>query len=135
MTPTISLVRFAYTPMGVFGRLLVGPAAWYTVERPSLGNRPRVSCIPTGSYDLVLGTYHRGGYPAYEVLDVPGRSLIKIHRANTSDDVQGCIGVGYGLGFVAGRWAVTRSRRAFDEFMAQMGDAETARIVVSVDSA
>jgi len=31
--------------------------------------------------------YNRGGYPAYEVMGVPERTLIKIHVGNSIDDV------------------------------------------------
>ena len=77
---------------------------------------------------MVLGRYNRGGYPAYELLDVPGRSLIKIHRANTMNDLLGCIGPGKDLGYIAGKWAVTHSRDAFGEFMDAMADVPNAEI-------
>lgn len=124
----VKLERFAYTPHGVFGRIIIPEFECFTVERPWLDNKPRQSCIPEGVYDLKLGVYNRGGYPAYEVMDVPGRSLIKIHVGNTIDDVVGCIAPGKALGFLERKWAVSSSKKAFGEFMAAMDGVENTRI-------
>lgn len=78
-----------------------------------------------------LGRFNRGGYPAYEIEDIPGRSLIKIHVGNTIDDVIGCIAPGRHLGWVAQKWAVTSSRLAFRDFMRAMAGAEHGSIIVS----
>ena len=112
--------RFAYSPMGAFGILTAGAFQCFTVERPWQDNRPMVSCIPEGDYRIVLGRYHRGGYPAYELREVPGRSQIKIHRGNTMENVKGCIAPGMDLGWIGGAWAVTQSRKALDGFMRAM---------------
>ena len=117
----VELERFAYTPMGTFGVLSMDEFRCFTVERPWLNNKPSVSCIPRGIYTVKFGRFHRGGYNCYELLDVPGRSLIKIHVGNTMDDVIGCIAVGKGLGYVNDLWAVTSSRKAYDEFMRLAG--------------
>jgi len=111
------LQRFAYTPHGTFGRLLVKDWECFTVERPWFSNQPNISCIPCGLYSLSLGTYHRGGYAAWEVLDVPNRSLIKIHIGNTMDDLMGCIAPGMSLGYVNGLWAVLNSKLAHQKLM------------------
>ena len=113
----ILLERFASTPFGVFGRLTVRGFECYTVERPWLGNRPWVSCIPAGGYGIGRKRYNRGGYDALEVEGVPERSSILIHVGNTMDDVQGCIAVGGGLGYINGKWAVIGSRVAFAALM------------------
>ena len=127
---TVLLERFAWTPMGVFGRLMIPEFECFTVERPWRNNIPQESCIPLGTYDLRLGRYNRGGYPAYELIDVPNRSLIKIHRGNTSTDVIGCIALGQRLGWINGQWAVTGSRRAFDDFMSAMDNVPHSRIQI-----
>jgi hypothetical protein len=53
----IVLERFAYTPIGSFGRLMFPEFQCYTVERPWLDNKIRESCIPEGEYALKLGMY------------------------------------------------------------------------------
>lgn len=119
----LRLERFAYTPRATFGHLhLLGHDALelFTVERPWLENQNRVSCIPEGLYQVRLDFFHRGGYPAYELRDVPGRSRILVHIGNVSSDVEGCIALGSALGVVKGDWGVVSSRSAFARFMEAM---------------
>ena len=128
------LVRYAYVPdQGTFGKLVIPTKhfACLTVEQDWEDNKPSVSCIPEGIYPMVLGMYHRGGYPAYELLEVPGRSLIKIHRANTMDDLLGCIGLGKKWGFINGKWGVASSKPTYQAFMDAMEGEETALITIS----
>lgn len=126
----VTLERWCQGPPGTFGHLVVAGETLYTVERPWAGNRPFVSCIPAGDYRCTPRRYHRGGYDAIGIGDVPGRSLILFHKANRPTDVSGCIGVGLQLGCLDGRWAVLRSREAFELLMASLGAAEwTVRIL------
>ena len=134
----VTLERWAYSPDGVFGTLKVGGLTLNTVERPWNDNIPSVSAIPIGTYQLKLGMYNHGGYPAYELvmpLDSP-RGLIKIHRANTMDQLKGCIGLGMGRGRMAPkldmpvRWAVTDSRAALERFMYEMGGAKVGTLKI-----
>lgn len=125
----VLLERFAHTPMGVFGELTVGDFKCYTVERPWLDNKPRESCIPEGVYRLDLGMYNRGGYPAYEIMDVPDRSLIKMHIANNMNDVVGCVGFGSDLWYYEKLWSVSDSGGAMKKFMTAM-DGEDGQIVI-----
>ena len=127
-----TLTRFGYTPLGTFGRLEL-PDGWvcYTDERPWRDNVQRLSCIPEGTYTLRLRTspivtrITRGGFlSGWEVRDVPGRTYIMLHPANTMHDVEGCIGPGATLGYVDGRWAVTDSQATFRDMMARMGAAD-----------
>lgn len=121
------LERFAYTPLGTFGRLFAPEFFVWTVERPWANNAPRESCIPEGEYALAPRRFNRGGYNTWEVTGVPNRSLILVHKANTMNDLLGCIGVGRRLGALADRddsipldWAVLDSAGAFEEFMRAM---------------
>ena len=139
----VTLERWAYSQDGVFGTLRVGDIKLITVERPWLDNLPYKSAIPVGTYPLKLGMYHKGGYKAYELVmpkDSP-RGLIKIHRANTMDQLLGCIGVGTDRGFLAPkqglprRWAVLNSRKALTMFMDEMkGAAEGEITIFNTDS-
>ncbi len=115
----VFLERFCYSDiMGTFGKLKVDDFECLTVERPWLNNKVGESCIPEGAYELKLGFYNRGGYPCYEIDPVPDRTLIKIHIANTIDDVIGCVGLGMGLGYIENKWAVTSSERALNDVLA-----------------
>ena len=135
--PQAWLRRFGSTPFGSFGTLSVGDHSWFTVERPWAQNKPSISCIPAGSYPLVLGTFYSGDgpggksdYPAYEVQNVPGRAQIKIHIANKASQLKGCIAPGKLLGAELGTWAVLESRTAYGEWMAAAVEAKVDQLVV-----
>jgi hypothetical protein len=69
----------------------------FTVERPWLNNAPYISCIPAASYPVkwvVTGTAGNRNGRGLGVENVKNRSLIRIHIANTANEVEGCIGVG-----------------------------------------
>ena len=73
---------------------------FYTVERPWLNNKEKVSCIPDGTYDLVPhnGPIFKDVYRLWQDFDkkrdVEGRSGILIHVGNTDLDGVGCIIIG-----------------------------------------
>lgn len=118
--PRYTLARWAHTEHGILGRL----GRWHTLENPWRGNRPNVSAIPPGVYTCRRSYYHRGGYPAYEITGVPGRSRILIHAGNTDADTQGCPLIGQRVGVLGGRLAVLSSRDALAEFMAELAGVE-----------
>ena len=125
------LERFAYCPDGTFGLMtLPSGLVLYTAERPWLGNKQGVSCIPEGVYKLgkrnspVVAKSSGGAYDeGWEVLDVPGRTFIMIHPGNfPMTDVRGCIAVGKAYRIIEDRLgiprnAVSSSRPAFRELM------------------
>ena len=126
----IYLKRFCDSKMGVFGKLHVGDFSCYTVERPWLNNEPYSSCIPTGVYDVKLGMYNRGGYPAFEIMNVPNRTHIKIHKGNTMNNVVGCIAVGNDIGCVSGKWAVLNSDKTYTRFMDALEGITETKITI-----
>lgn len=146
---TVRLVRFAYSPIGVFGMLSIDGQQFscFTVERPWVdANRDgisdrSVSCIPEGTYPLVPvrdedTSVTTAGLGAYVVDKVPGRSGIMIHIANTMDDLEGCIGLGNVLGATKTlkspfpRWSVLNSSTTYKVFMAIM-KGEPGQLIVS----
>ena len=118
------LRRFCYGPpeVGTFGTVEVAGHLLYTVEPSWLDNEVAASCIPEGIYDCKPTRYHRGGYPAIEVVGVPGRSRILFHRANSAKDLAGCIAPGMRLGTLYNSWAVLASAAAFSILMRHYGD-------------
>jgi len=120
MTTRIALVRQGYFPWGTYGTVFVGDWTCLSVERPWLNNRPSVSCIPCGTYPLMLDRYHQGGYEAYEITTVPDRARILVHIANVPTDVEGCVGLGNGPGWIKDQWGATESATTFKEFMRRM---------------
>lgn len=130
----VTLTRFCWGPMGVFGRLTVEDAFHcFTVEEVWAGNAARISCIPEGTYPLVLDRYHKGGYDAYEVKGVPARSRILIHVGNTIDDLMGCIAPGLSLAWVHEKWAVASSGIAFEKFMVAMNRQPGELVITHLD--
>ena len=131
------LERFCYSPLGTFGRMFAPEFMVWTVERPWANNAPRESCIPEGVYPLVSRKFNRGGYMTWEVTDVPNRSLILVHKANTMNDLLGCIAPGKRLGALADRddaipldWGVLDSAGAFDEFMRAMERERDPKVLI-----
>lgn len=126
MTDVVTLERFAYTPWGVFGRLVYGDFRAFTVERPWLNNEVRESCIPDGEYDMVWYNSPKFG-PTWAVVGNTvslfpqagkHRSAILFHVGNTMDDLMGCISPGSSLGMVKGKWAVLNSGVTIKKFLA-----------------
>lgn len=115
----ITLERFAYTPVGTFGKLTINNWHCFTVERPWLDNKPFVSCVPEGQYILQKTITPKHGNTfvlissllgVYEHKQESGRYAILIHSGNTMDDVEGCIAPGIFLGYVNNKWAVLSSK-------------------------
>jgi len=81
-----------YYAHGTNGQLLLrGERLSYTIELPWNDNKPQVSCIPEGRYELKKRYSPKFGVHL-EVLNVPGRELILIHPANDAlHELQGCI--------------------------------------------
>jgi hypothetical protein len=123
----LTLIR-TYHPEGTCGKLYDNDGLFCrTLERPNLGNRrddPKTkanesSCIPEGIYKVVRDKI--GKFKYFSIQDVPNRSNIEIHPANSIDDLLGCTGPGeeiqdnkYGYRF----W-LTNSRRTCDKLLAK----------------
>lgn len=101
----------------------------YFVERAWKNNRPSVSCVPEGTYNLAITdspkfgrSYYLESEPLGVTLYGPSiRTHILIHKANTASELQGCLAPGMGLGYMSRQWAVTRSGEAFKALMFEFG--------------
>ena len=131
----LMLRRFTETVgQGTLGQVILpNDVTLYTMERNSTGGHAR---IPAGLYELKLGMYWGGDgpggkadYPAYELV-VPGRSLIKIHVANTAKQLLGCIAPGRAIGFLEGQIAVTSSVLALKTLMESLHGAQQDYITI-----
>ena len=108
------------------------PSPLCTMELPWRGNRTSVSRIPPGEYH-----WSKWFSPTFkrEVIrlddnETRPRSAILIHVANTTSDIEGCIGVGYAyhrFGNDKG-WGVGVSRKAFDALMESLPASGTILI-------
>jgi len=137
------IVRFADSPFGTFGQLLVESAELFTVERPWLDNEPFKSCIPTGEYDLIwLPTttqvppvfdghtwYFEGPTVGLEKHHGKRRYEVAMHVANIVENVVGCVGPGKSLGWYSKntdeglieRWSVRNSMSALEKLYTIIG--------------
>ena len=112
----MTLQRIKNTIHGMFGVLIDDVPFAVTLELPWLDNKPFISCIPSGNY--ICKRYHSDGHPnTFQIVDVPERSGILFHIANTIKDLQGCIGVAEEFGVLKDKPAVLSSGRGFSEFM------------------
>jgi hypothetical protein len=93
----LKLVRFIRDDRKTIGRLEYENLHFFTVERPWLGNKPNISCIPDGNYTVKRVDSPKFGKNMWEVSKVRNRTHILIHVANYTCDVEGCIGLGTGV--------------------------------------
>lgn len=66
----------------------------FTCELPWIDNEPNISCIPDGEYKVKRSYSRKFKKDLWQVLDVPNRSGIRIHIANFSYQLKGCIAPG-----------------------------------------
>lgn len=114
----MNLTRDINSPTFTLGKLALGGAIYWTCEDPWVDNKPDVSCIPTGSYQVVINHSVRFNCDMPLLLNVPNRSGIRIHSGNTSADTEGCILIG----FTQIPGGVGNSRAAFADFFPRLQD-------------
>jgi len=120
---TVKMQRWEYDQDGTFGILtLPDGECLYTCELPWKDNEPFVSCIPLGTYRCVPSKHN--GRASWLLVDVPGRTEIKIHAANIPRQLQGCIALGTRMGKVYGCRAVLHSRDAMKQMAAHFLNKE-----------
>ena len=92
------LWRDTFTEHSSIGQLFVdGPFFCYTLEDRDRAGEPKVygeTCIPEGTYRVVIDESARFGRPMPHILDVPGFEGIRIHSGNTDKDTLGCVLLG-----------------------------------------
>lgn len=128
---TIELSRAIFRKYGTYGTIKCGDFRCFSVELPWLGNIIYHSCIPEGTYKWHTGEFSRATnpYPDLELEDVPGRTSIELHRANSPSELWGCIAPATSLqwrdtGMIYG----TNSRIALDGLLDAIGDEESGYI-------
>lgn len=86
--------RFYRTPNSTIGSVYVDNVfIGFSLELGWKDNQRRISCIPSGEYEL-LNSLHTKFGRIFRVKDVPNRSGILIHPANRSSELLGCISIG-----------------------------------------
>jgi len=115
---TLTLKRVALTLFGVFGVLLDAKGVPFalTLERPWLNNAVGSSCIPAGEYVCKRVNSPKFG-STFEVVNVPGRTEILLHKGNLMEDSHGCILIGEQFEPLNGQPGVLASAHGFSEFL------------------
>ena len=103
----------------------------FSLERAWKDNQKRISCIPEGTYKVVLEYSNRFKKKLWEIKGVPNRSECKFHSANYWYQLNGCIALGRKrLDINSDGYAdVTSSRVVMNEFHALL-DGETEAILI-----
>lgn len=129
--------RIAYREDGTFGVCFDEDVPFcLSVELPWKNNQQNVSCIPPSDKHDDWEEYicQRVESPkfglTFEVLGVENRSHILFHKANTIDDLLGCIGIGERFESLGGKTAVWMSSEAFLEFMQRFGSEDLFKLVI-----
>jgi len=125
----INITRFALFGDRTLGRLKIDDLELWTIERPWLNNVPFKSCIPTGQYKVKRTNSPRFGPDTWQVQDVPDRTHILFHVANTSADVVGCIGCGISL--YPDLNGVGNSRKAMAKFDSYLAGLDETDLVIT----
>ena len=121
----LRLVRVHSDWHATFGVLILDYPIVLTLEDPWKNNAVGESCIPIGNYTVLRCSKspEYGFRPSqkygdiFNIQDVPGRTLILLHRGNLPKDTEGCVLLGEEYGHLGGKPAVLGSGRAYKEFM------------------
>jgi len=111
----LDIYRASYGARSTLGKLYVDrQLECYTLE-PAKDNplNPGHPCIAPGKFKIELTLSPHFHYVTPEVMNVPGRSYIRIHRANKPEQLLGCTAVGESQ---SPDW-VGESEIAFDKLM------------------
>jgi hypothetical protein len=133
-TYTLQRNKNAY-PFATWG-MLYGPDGHnvcVTLELPWLDNTPDKSCIPASLYECC--PHSSDEHPnVWEVQNVPGRSLVRIHNGNTTADTEGCILVGDRYGHIEGQPAVLNSITTMGVLRSKLPDYFMLNILAPVEN-
>ena len=127
----LTLTRKWFHPTCTIGTLDIdGHAEAYTLE--DVERDIKISgetCIPTGTYVLVIDWSNRFQRRLPHLLDVPGFEGIRIHPGNTDKDTHGCILPG----LEKYDDSVGHSVIAFDHIFGQLLTAESLQDLITVE--
>jgi hypothetical protein len=114
----LELIRKEFTEISTIGDLLIdGKFYCYTLEDMYREKKIKgVTAIPYGRYEVIINFSNRFKKPMPLLLNVKGFDGIRIHSLNTSDQTEGCIGVG----FTKSKDFIGNSKSAFNQFMPKL---------------
>lgn len=103
-----------------------------SLERADDNNKPMVSCIPSGTYKVVLEYSDKFNCNLWEIKGVENRSECKFHSANYWHDLNGCIALGSSFADIDndGFRDVLNSRNTMTLFHETLGNLTEVELIV-----
>lgn len=118
-------LRRLYTAHGSsLGELTGLSKTLYVLEEEWRDNKPKISCIPPGTYQAVPHGWSGESVKfkqTWRLLNVPGRTGILLHEGNTNKDTEGCLLLGLGMMVSQLSAQVTDSRLAMRLMRKEIG--------------
>ena len=104
-----------------------------SLERGWRNNEKSVSCIPVGTYKVVLEYSNRFKADLWEIKGVPNRSECKFHAANYWYQLNGCIALGSRLADINkdGYNDITSSKNTMKAFHKALENDKEALLIIS----
>ena len=129
---TVRLLRAETSNLsGTFGLwILDGQIFCATLEPPDKFNEVNKGSIPAGQY-LCQRVEHPFYGVTYQVLAVPGRTRIFIHKGNVVKDTTGCILLGQFTAKLRGQREVKNSGATFKQFIKEMADEPLFHLTIT----
>ncbi len=120
----VNIYRLKRSDQGTEGLLVCDTFNCRTLELPWRDNKPNISCIPAGNYNVEIRISNKYGR-IYWIRNVKNRAYILIHSGNYGGDkskgfkthIAGCLLLGKKSGYLGDQIAVLNSRVAVRQFM------------------
>ena len=135
----LELVRTSIREDGAFGVLQAlqvppgqdGIPIALTCERtyPLPDSKAQMLKIPAGRHRCTRDYFYRGRHETF-LIHVAGHDRLLFHKANTEDEIEGCIAIGRRFGLLHGKPAILESADGFAEFMAWAGRRQLFTLLV-----
>lgn len=127
--PDISVLRAYYSDC-TLSRVFTKSMNCFLLELPWLGNAVSISCIPEGVYPYRKAWSEANQREVIWIDEVPDRTLIQLHPANYTSQLEGCGATGEGIIHINQDTIpdVTASTEAFEKLMAAIPRTGTIRI-------
>lgn len=85
----IIMERLAYLPHSTIGRFWINDELFYTVEQPWMDNKPFMSCVPDGPYELLPDPSDKSSVPGGVCWALHNPDLnVYQHKADRTDETQ-----------------------------------------------
>lgn len=91
------------------------------------------TCIPRGTYRVIITFSNRFKKDLPLLVDVPGYAGVRIHPGNTDKDTEGCLLPGTSFAASDGGYVVNNSREAFRRLFLKLEEAFDKNEEITID--